>query len=60
LIGIGWILDRSDDQVHQLEENNKRWWEELGEDSRLADFFVKHWDALYRYDFDWACWFVLS
>ncbi|WP_257451914.1 hypothetical protein [Archangium lipolyticum] len=35
LIGIGWILDRSDDQVHELEENNKRWrekwWEELGE-----------------------------
>jgi hypothetical protein len=35
LIGIGWILDRSDDQVHQLEENTKRWrqrwWEELGE-----------------------------
>lgn len=33
---------------------------ELTEDSRLADFFVKHWDALYRYDFDWACWFVFS
>ncbi|PTL78698.1 hypothetical protein [Vitiosangium sp. GDMCC 1.1324] len=35
LIGIGWVLDRSDDQVHELEENNKPWrkgwWEELGE-----------------------------
>lgn len=35
LIGKGWILDRSDDQVRQLEQNNKwwreNWWEELGE-----------------------------
>ncbi|WNG45872.1 hypothetical protein F0U60_18465 [Archangium minus] len=34
LMGKGWILDRSDDQVHKLEENNKswreRWWQELG------------------------------
>ncbi|WP_309894979.1 hypothetical protein [Archangium sp.] len=33
--GAGWILERSDDQVHELEEENKRWgkrwWEELGE-----------------------------
>jgi hypothetical protein len=35
LMGIGWALDRSDDQVHELKETNKRWrerwWEELGE-----------------------------
>jgi len=33
--GAGWILERSDDHVHELEEENKRWgerwWEELGE-----------------------------
>ena len=32
---LGWVLTRSDDQVHRLEENNKRWreewWKELGE-----------------------------
>jgi hypothetical protein len=32
---MGWVLDRSDDQVHRMEEINKRWrqkwWEELGE-----------------------------
>jgi hypothetical protein len=32
---MGWVLTRSDDQVHRLEENNKRWreewWKELGE-----------------------------
>jgi hypothetical protein len=32
---VGWILERSDDQMHELEEENKRWgarwWEELGE-----------------------------
>jgi hypothetical protein len=31
----GWVLDRSDDQVHRLEESNKywreNWWKELGE-----------------------------
>jgi hypothetical protein len=35
LIGAGWRLKHSDDQVHKLEEENKRWrerwWEELGE-----------------------------
>jgi hypothetical protein len=35
LMGMGWILNRSDDQVHELEEENKRWrgkwWKELGE-----------------------------
>jgi hypothetical protein len=34
LMGIGWGLDRFDDQVHELEENNKwwreHWWEKLG------------------------------
>jgi hypothetical protein len=34
LMGIGWALERSDDQVHVLEEENKRWrekwWQELG------------------------------
>jgi len=33
--GAGWKLKHSDDQVHKLEEENKRWrergWEELGE-----------------------------
>ncbi|PTL85299.1 hypothetical protein [Vitiosangium sp. GDMCC 1.1324] len=32
---MGWILTRSDDRVHRLEENNKWWrenhWEQLGE-----------------------------
>jgi hypothetical protein len=31
---MGWVLDRSDDQVHTLEESNKWWrenyWKELG------------------------------
>jgi hypothetical protein len=31
----GWVLDRSDDQEHRMEEINKqwrqKWWEELGE-----------------------------
>jgi hypothetical protein len=35
LTGAGWRLERSDDQVRELEEENKRWrkrwWEELGE-----------------------------
>jgi len=35
LIGVGWTLDRSDEHVHKLEENNRwwreNWWEELGE-----------------------------
>ncbi|KFA86837.1 hypothetical protein [Archangium violaceum] len=35
LIGAGWTLDRSDDQVHKLKENNRwwreNWWEGLGE-----------------------------
>ena len=35
LTAAGWRLKRSDDQVHKLEEENKRWgarwWEELGE-----------------------------
>ncbi len=35
LVGIGWILDRSDEHVHGLEEINKRWrderWQDLGE-----------------------------
>lgn len=35
LMGIGWILARSDDQAHELEEDNKWWrenyWDELGE-----------------------------
>jgi hypothetical protein len=35
LTAAGWRLERSDDQVHELEEENKRWrerwWEELGE-----------------------------
>jgi hypothetical protein len=34
-LGAGWRLERSDDEVHELEEENKRWrerqWEELGE-----------------------------
>ncbi len=34
LIGIGWILYRSDNQAHVLEEENKRWrakwWQEVG------------------------------
>jgi hypothetical protein len=34
-LGAGWRLKRSDDQVHKLEEENKRWrerqWEGLGE-----------------------------
>jgi len=34
-LGAGWVLERSDDQVHELEEENKSWgemwWEELGE-----------------------------
>ena len=32
---MGWVLTRSDDQVHELEEDNKwwreKWWKELGE-----------------------------
>jgi hypothetical protein len=32
---MGWVLTRSDDQVHRLEENNnwwrEEWWKELGE-----------------------------
>jgi hypothetical protein len=35
LVGIGWILERSDDQVHGLGKENKwwreEWWQELGE-----------------------------
>ncbi|HEX5750365.1 MAG TPA: hypothetical protein VFZ09_29310 [Archangium sp.] len=35
LMGIGWTLDRSDEQIHELEENNRwwreNWWEDLGE-----------------------------
>ena len=34
--------------------------EVLTEDSRLEDFIVEHWDALYWYDFDRTCWFVFS
>ncbi|WP_309892317.1 hypothetical protein [Archangium sp.] len=34
LVGIGWILERSDEQVHGLEKENKwwreAWWRELG------------------------------
>jgi len=35
LEGCGWVLERSDDQVHGMEEETRRWgemwWEELGE-----------------------------
>ena len=35
LVGIGWILDRSDEHLHGLEKINKRWreerWQDLGE-----------------------------
>ncbi|WP_309890581.1 hypothetical protein [Archangium sp.] len=35
LVAAGWGLEHSDDQVHELKEENKRWrerwWEELGE-----------------------------
>ncbi|HLM45255.1 MAG TPA: hypothetical protein VK458_15375 [Myxococcaceae bacterium] len=35
LEGGGWVLERSDDQVHGMEEETRRWgemwWEELGE-----------------------------
>jgi hypothetical protein len=35
LVGIGWILERSDDHVHELEESNRywreEWWALLGE-----------------------------
>ncbi|HLM43576.1 MAG TPA: hypothetical protein VK458_06895 [Myxococcaceae bacterium] len=35
LVGIGWVLERSDDQVHGVEKENKwwreEWWQEVGE-----------------------------